>query len=113
MCIRDRYQRRVHGVGEISIKNIRGYNGYEGVYRKLNTKIILEMVKPFLETNNKIAKSTFKRIFKDFSQLDLIEIINILEQNCIVVDITESIIAQIIMTIRSMSSTQELSLIHI
>ena len=57
----------------------------------MNKFIILERVKPFLSKKNTIGKSTFKSLFNDFSQLDLIEIINILEENRIFVDITESI----------------------
>ncbi len=58
---------------------------------KLNREAIINKVKPFLGGKNCIAKSTFKSLFKEFSQLDLIEIINILEENCIFVDISETI----------------------
>ena len=58
---------------------------------KLNREVIINKVKPFLGEKNWITKSAFKSIFKGFSQLDLIEIINILEENCIFVDISEAI----------------------
>lgn len=60
---------------------------------KLNREAIVNKVKPFLTTKNCITKSTFKKLFTGFSQLDLIEVINILEENCIFVDITETIMA--------------------
>lgn len=57
----------------------------------MNKHVILEMVEPFLSEKNTLRKSTFKNIFNDFSQLDLVEIVSVLEENRIFVDITESI----------------------
>jgi len=59
--------------------------------KNLNKKLVVEKVKPFLTQKNSITKNVFQKVFIGTSQLDLVEIVNILGENSIFVDITEAI----------------------